>query len=80
MSRNLSRSAMLITGLSFVSSIIALLVDVATAAHFGASRKKVDSSREAVRNGALGILVDPGNPAEIKTGILEAIKNKGNCA
>lgn len=35
---------------------------------------KVDGSREAVRNGKLGILVDPGDPEEIKAGILEALK------
>lgn len=35
---------------------------------------KVDGSREAVRNGKLGILVDPDKPDEIKAGILEALK------
>ena len=35
---------------------------------------KVDGSREAVRNGKLGILVNPDNPKEIKAGILEALK------
>ena len=35
---------------------------------------KVDGSREAVRNGKLGILVDPYNPEEIKAGIIEALK------
>jgi phosphatidyl-myo-inositol dimannoside synthase len=34
---------------------------------------KVDGSREAVRDGMLGIIVDPDNPAEIKAGILEAL-------
>jgi phosphatidyl-myo-inositol dimannoside synthase len=34
---------------------------------------KVDGSREAVRDGMLGILVDPDNLAEIKAGILEAL-------
>lgn len=36
---------------------------------------KVDGSREAVRNGELGILVDPDNPEEIKTGIFEALNH-----
>ncbi len=35
---------------------------------------KVDGSREAVRDGKLGILVDPDKPEEIKAGILEALK------
>ncbi len=35
---------------------------------------KVDGSREAVREGELGILVDPGNRDEIKAAILEAVK------
>lgn len=35
---------------------------------------KVDGSREAVRDGNLGILVDPDNPEEIRAGILEALK------
>lgn len=35
---------------------------------------KVDGSREAVRDGELGILVDPNNPEEIMAGILEALK------
>ena len=35
---------------------------------------KADGSREAVKNGELGILVDPKNPAEIKEGILEALR------
>lgn len=35
---------------------------------------KVDGSREAVRDGTLGILVDPDNPAEIIAGILEVLK------
>lgn len=35
---------------------------------------KVDGSREAVRDGALGILVDPNDPEEIKMGIFEALK------
>ncbi|MBA3921432.1 MAG: glycosyltransferase family 4 protein [Nostocaceae cyanobacterium] len=35
---------------------------------------KIDGSREAVRDGLLGILVNPDNPAEIKAGIIEALK------
>ncbi|MEH2143419.1 glycosyltransferase family 4 protein [Nostoc sp.] len=35
---------------------------------------KVDGSREAVRNGLLGILVNPDDPEEVKAGILEALK------
>jgi phosphatidyl-myo-inositol dimannoside synthase len=35
---------------------------------------KIDGSREVVRGGLLGIMVDPDNPEEIKTGILEALK------
>ncbi|MDM8553601.1 glycosyltransferase family 4 protein [Desulfococcaceae bacterium HSG7] len=35
---------------------------------------KADGSREAVVNGKLGILVDPDNPDDIKTGILNALK------
>jgi phosphatidylinositol alpha-1,6-mannosyltransferase len=35
---------------------------------------KLDGSREALRGGALGRLVDPGNPAEIKAAILEVLK------
>ncbi len=39
---------------------------------------KVDGSREAVRDGKLGILVNPDNPDEIKAGILEALnRHKG---
>jgi phosphatidyl-myo-inositol dimannoside synthase len=34
---------------------------------------KVDGSREAVRNGALGILVDPSDQEDVKTGVLEAL-------
>lgn len=34
---------------------------------------KKDGSREAVRNGKLGIMVDPANPAEIKEGIRQAL-------
>ncbi len=37
---------------------------------------KVDGSREAVRDGKLGILVDPDKPEEIKAGILEALKRQ----
>jgi phosphatidyl-myo-inositol dimannoside synthase len=33
----------------------------------------LDGSREALRNGSLGILVDPRRPEEIQTGILEAL-------
>jgi hypothetical protein len=35
---------------------------------------KLDGSREALREGALGILVDPRRPDEIQAGILEALK------
>jgi phosphatidyl-myo-inositol dimannoside synthase len=35
---------------------------------------KVDGSREAVRDGKLGILIDPDNPEEIKAGIFEALE------
>src|SRR5918992_3204381 len=35
---------------------------------------KVDGSREAVRDGALGILVDPRDAEDIKRGILEALE------
>jgi len=35
---------------------------------------KIDASREALRGGDLGILVDPHNATEIKQGILEALK------
>jgi phosphatidyl-myo-inositol dimannoside synthase len=35
---------------------------------------KLDASREAVRNGELGILVDPKNPQELRAGILEALQ------
>ena len=39
---------------------------------------KLDGSREAVRNGDLGILVDPNNHEEIKAGVLDALnKPKG---
>lgn len=34
---------------------------------------KLDGSREAVRNGELGIVVDPDNPGEIETGIEQAL-------
>ena len=34
---------------------------------------KVDGSREAVRDGALGILVDPSDQEDVKTGVLEAL-------
>jgi phosphatidylinositol alpha-1,6-mannosyltransferase len=34
---------------------------------------KLDGSREAVRDGALGILVDPNDAEGIKRGILEAL-------
>ncbi|MBI5373867.1 MAG: asparagine synthase (glutamine-hydrolyzing) [Candidatus Schekmanbacteria bacterium] len=37
---------------------------------------KVDGSREALRNGELGILVDPSNCSELKQAILTAILNK----
>jgi glycosyltransferase involved in cell wall biosynthesis len=35
---------------------------------------KLDGSREALRGGALGILVDPRRPDEIQAGILEALQ------
>jgi len=35
---------------------------------------KLDGSREALRGGALGVLVDPGRPDEVQAGILEALK------
>jgi phosphatidylinositol alpha-1,6-mannosyltransferase len=35
---------------------------------------KLDASQEALRDGLLGILVNPKNPEEIKTGILEALR------
>jgi len=34
---------------------------------------KVDGSREAVREGELGLLVDPDNPEEIEAAILESL-------
>jgi phosphatidylinositol alpha-1,6-mannosyltransferase len=34
---------------------------------------QVDGSQEAVREGALGILVDPNDAEDIKRGILEAL-------
>lgn len=34
---------------------------------------KKDGSREALRNGELGILVDPENPAEIHAAVLQAL-------
>lgn len=38
---------------------------------------KVDGSREALRNGELGELVNPANPEEIKTAILRALTLRG---
>jgi phosphatidylinositol alpha-1,6-mannosyltransferase len=35
---------------------------------------KIDGSRDAVRDGALGILVDPDDPEEIKRGILQGLR------
>jgi len=35
----------------------------------------IDGGREAVMNGALGILVDPTDPAQVKAGILAALRN-----
>lgn len=35
---------------------------------------KLDGTKEALRNGLLGILVNPDNPEEITTGILEVLK------
>ena len=34
---------------------------------------KVDGSREAVRNGELGLLVDPSKPDEIETAVMDAL-------
>jgi glycosyltransferase involved in cell wall biosynthesis len=34
---------------------------------------KIDGSREAVRNGELGLLVDPDDPAEIEAAVLESL-------
>jgi asparagine synthase (glutamine-hydrolysing) len=34
----------------------------------------IDGTREALRNGQLGILVDPQSPEELSTGIVEALK------
>lgn len=34
---------------------------------------KADGGREALRNGQLGLLVDPTNPAEVRTAILETL-------
>jgi glycosyltransferase involved in cell wall biosynthesis len=36
---------------------------------------KVDGSREAVRDGLLGILVNPNDPEEIKAGILQSLQH-----
>ncbi len=38
---------------------------------------KLDGSREALRDGALGILVDPHDPDELRGGILETLKRPG---
>ena len=38
---------------------------------------KLDGSREALRDGALGILVDPHDPDELRWGILETLKRPG---
>jgi glycosyltransferase involved in cell wall biosynthesis len=35
---------------------------------------KLDGSREALRGGALGILVDPGDPADLEAGLLRALE------
>jgi len=35
---------------------------------------KIDGSRDAVRNGELGIMVEPDDPAEIKAGILQGLR------
>ena len=37
---------------------------------------KLDASREALRNGQLGILVDPKNPGELRAGILEVLQRE----
>jgi len=37
---------------------------------------KLDGSREAVRNGQLGRLVDPGDPAELEAAILGALSDR----
>jgi len=34
---------------------------------------KLDGSREAVRDGLLGLLVDPRDPQDVKRGIIEAL-------
>lgn len=36
----------------------------------------LDGSREAVKNGELGIVVNPRSPQQIKTGILHALERK----
>ncbi len=36
---------------------------------------KIDGSREAIRNGELGLLVDPKEPDEIRKGIIHSLKN-----
>jgi phosphatidylinositol alpha-1,6-mannosyltransferase len=38
---------------------------------------RLDGSREALRDGALGVLVDPRRPDDILAGILEALKRPG---
>jgi glycosyltransferase involved in cell wall biosynthesis len=35
---------------------------------------RIDGGREALRDGALGILVDPENPGDVRRGILEALQ------
>jgi len=37
---------------------------------------KVDGTSEAVRNGELGFLVDPGNPDEIRQAIIVALQDQ----
>ena len=40
---------------------------------------KIDGSREALRDGVLGILVDPNDPADVKSGIFEALSRPARC-
>ena len=40
---------------------------------------RMDGGREAVLNGALGQLVDPSNPADVRTAVEEALQNGERC-
>src|SRR5581483_7217747 len=40
---------------------------------------KLDASREAVRDGAMGIVVDPDDPDSVKAGILAALATRERC-